>query len=249
MVHRLCAAFTILACMTNAATADLIDFEDAAAYGGDNAQASSYLAYYGVSISAEAGWFGDNSTADIQFEKTGFDGTDSFLSWAAPAGIDGGAYWGSSPALAQLGDYVLKIGAGHMPYFNADHFKLSIGYDAAVSSASAQIWDIDGSEQFSVVGYDANGNQVASVDSPTGGNDGDGWTWSLNAAEGFSISTIEINLIGGGNLQGIAFDNFNSTASTHTVPIPAAFPVGLLGMIGLIVQRKRSNRRETQQNA
>ena len=245
MVRHLLLTFAVVASLSATASANLIDFEDAAAYGGDNALADAYLANFGISIEAEAGWFGDNRVAEVQFERTGTDHSDAFISRNNPAGIDGGAFFGNAPALEQVGDYILKIGSGNLPFYNVDHFTVSISYDSAVASASAQIWDIDGTEQFSVVGYDAAGNVVASVDSPTGGLDGQGWTWSLEAADGFSISRVDIDLIGGGNVRGIAFDNFNSSASTHTVPIPAAFPMGCIGMAALAFKRRRRRTTDT----
>lgn len=224
--------YTFFAAMTVVANsqAALIDFEDAGSFGADDAIVTdAYLQSYGLSMTATAGRNARQAVEqDLIFEANGADGTDSFY-------IDS-----SSTDLSALGDYFLKIGSGDIPLWRDRFFDLSIGYNVEVASASGQIWDIDSSEQFSVVGYDENGNAVASVISPRGGLDGVAWNWSLDVTGADTISSVEIDLIGGGRLRGIAFDNFNYT--TATVPVPAAFPIGCLGLLGVILRRRKRNR-------
>lgn len=221
------------------AHAGLIDFEDGGLLGGDDAAITdAYLQSYGVSITATAGK-NDNKAAPtpLTLEGASADGTDAFL-------IDA---WNWGADTSGLGDYFLKVGTGDLPHWRDRSFNMSIQYNAEVSAASGEIWDIDGSEQYSVVGYDANGNVVASVDSPEGGFDGAAWTWSLDAIAGDTISSVEIDLIGNGRLRGFAFDNFDFTLATTnlttaTVPIPAAFPLGCLGLLGVMLHRRRQAR-------
>lgn len=214
------------------AHATLLDFEDAAAFGGDDAAVTdSYLQSYGISLNAVVGKNERKATdATLSFEQIGGDGTDAFSFY----------YVGQN--LSTLGNYFLKLGPGNFPGDGSRFFIMSIAYDAAVDFATGEIWDIDGPEQFEVIGYDANGTEVASVESPAGGLDGLPWTWSLDAAGGNAISSVEINKLGNGRIEGLGFDNFSygSTAAiTANVPVPAAFPLGFIGLVALLIRHRR----------
>ena len=126
---------------------------------------------------------------------------------------------------------------------------LSITYTSAVSEASFDVADIDGSgsdlEVFTFTALDADNNVLASkiVD----GNDPDAGDAAVTRI-GFSglsglISKIDITgtTAGGTRDIGIAFDNFNTTVDTTTpVPLPAALPLAAaaLGALGLLRARR-----------
>lgn len=220
----------VISCATSQAT--LLDFEDAAAFGGDDAAVTdSYLQSYGISIQALMGKNERKATeAALSFEQIGGDGTDAF------------SMWNLGQDLSALGNYYLKLGPGNFPGDGSRFFIMSIGYDTAVDFASGEIWDIDGWEQFEVTGYDANGNEVASVESPYGWLDGQAWTWTLNAEDGNPITAVEINKLGNGKIEGLAFDNFSyssSAANTANVPVPAALPLGIVGLAALVIRRRQ----------
>lgn len=119
-----------------------------------------------------------------------------------------------------------------------------ITYDTAVSALSGEIWDLDGRgdgtfEQWDVTGFDAAGNQVASLLSPVGINNNDSantldskpWTFSL--ASDLGISRVTVEYVGNADGVGLAFDNYNATA------IPAPGALAGLGVVGLAAARRR----------
>lgn len=215
-----------------------VNFENAASYGGDNAVISSgYFAQYGLQISAVAGT--DRSTASdavLAFEAAGADGSDAF--WTGRNGRD-------QALSGDLGNYLMKAGSGDLSYSNSKYFNLSIKYEEATSAASAEVWDIDGPEQYKVTAFDANENELASVTSPVGGLDGEPWAWSFDVGAA-NIAQIDVEFIGSKTLRGFAFDNFNSTeanpnASTHAAPLPAALPLGIVGLAATAWLRRRND--------
>ena len=228
---------TFVASFATTAGAELIDFENAGSYGGDNAVATNdYFKQYGLSISARAGDNASNATdAVLAFEASGNDGTDGF--WTGSNGRD-------EALTGDLGNYFLKAGTGNLAYGNSKYFVMEIKYDNLTEDASGEIWDIDGPEQYRVTAFDSNGDEIASLTSPAGGLDGQPWAWSFDMDQA-SIGTITIEAVGSGTLRGFAFDNFNATganlnanAKGHAAPLPAAFPLGLAGL-GLVAARRR----------
>lgn len=219
------------------ACADLVDFENAAAYGGDDAFVSSeYFEQYGLKVSARAGSSASDATeALLTFEAAGQDGTDAF--WTGGGGRDE-AFSGD------LGNFLLKAGSGNLSYGKSEYFNMSIAYETATQAASGEVWDIDGPEQYRVTALDANGNELASVTSPTGGLDGEPWTWSFDVGAE-NIAQIDVEFIGASTLRGFAFDNFNSTqansnATSHAAPLPPSLAIGVAGIVGSVfLKRKR----------
>ncbi len=226
--------------MSGVAMADLIDFENAGDYGGDNAAVSSkYYEQYGVKISAMAGSSAADATnAILAFEQTGSD--DPNRAFVSGRGVDDTAYSGD------MGQYFLKAGTGGMSYAKSKYFVMTIDYNEATTAASGEVWDIDGPEQYTVTAFDSNGNLVASLVSPTGGLNAAPWTWSFDMGDKGDIDVIQVAATGEGTLRGFAFDNFNANeaspnADTHATPLPSAFALGLFGLVGL-VGRDRSRR-------
>jgi len=216
--------------------ANFLDFEDAGSFGGDDEIIpSSYFEDRGFSFSAVAG--ASEATAEdvtFSFEAVGRDNTDGF--WTSPSGRD-------EALQGDLGNYFLKAGTGNLEYNNAQYFKLTIDYTDPSLFASAEIWDIDGPEQYQVTAYDVSGNQIGSLTSPAGGLNGEPWYWMFDTDRGSEIQTIEIEAVGTGNLRGFAFDNFVA----HPAPVPTALPVGAAGLgLVAIYRRKRRSKVETE---
>ncbi|NIR95789.1 MAG: hypothetical protein GWO08_19770, partial [Gammaproteobacteria bacterium] len=115
-------------------------------------------------------------------------------------------------------NYFLRIGTGGLQ--SAPAPILIIDYSSPVSAASAQIWDIDGTnnnntEQWTITAHDNIGNIIDTIVSPTGTRDNaaslDGlpWTWSFSHATN-DIYSIQVEFTGGKtNNIGLAFDNFS----------------------------------------
>jgi hypothetical protein len=227
---------------------DLIDFENAADYGGDNAViADNYFEQYGVSVSAMAGSSAsDAREAVLAFEKSGNNDANAGY-WSSRTGRDE-AFSGD------LGDYFLKAGTGDLSYNDSTYFVLTVDYNVATQAASGEVWDIDGPEQYTVTAFDSNGNLVASLVSPTGGLNAEPWTWSFDMGDKGDISQITVAASGEKNLRGFAFDNFNATeaspnADTHATPLPSAFALGLFGLVGMVGRDRRRRRLQSFQEA
>lgn len=233
------AGFLALVFGSQGVIADVIDFENAAEFGGDDAIVTSdYLSNYGVSFTAMAGSnAADAQQATLTFEAAGADGTDAF--WTGSSGRDGAL-------TGDLGNYLIKAGTGDLSYSRSEYFKLSIDYTEATSAASGELWDIDGPEQYQVTALDANGNAIASTTSPVGGLDAEPWAFSFDFGDaGVEIARLDIDFIGKGTLRGFAFDNFDATganpnvATTHAAPVPMALPLGLVGLLGVAHRRRK----------
>lgn len=150
-----------------------------------------------------------------------------------------------------LGNFFLRQKNAYMP-FGTFH----IIYNAVnpVTSASGEIWDIDGhnnkTEQFFVEAF--NGvNSLASILSPLGNSsdsnslDGKPWAFGFNGLT--DITRIEISFTGSKQKGiGLAFNNFSPiedvSAKTNTVSEPSTLGILALGIIGLALYRfnKRS---------
>lgn len=145
-----------------------------------------------------------------------------------------------------LGDYFLRQNNAYQP-FGTFH----IIYDAInpVTSASGEIWDIDGSknktEQFFVEAF--NGvNSLASILSPLGNSAGknslDGKPWSFGFSGLSDITRIEISFTGSKQKGiGLAFNNFSPiedlSGQTNSVPEPSTLAIFTLGIVGLLSRR------------
>lgn len=218
--------------LTLPANADTIDFEDAAQYGGDDAVVTAdYFASYGLTVTAYSGKKESSaSLTELTFEATGKDGTDAFHSGNT---VD-------TPRVGDMGNYFLKAGATGRETWTSKYFNMSIDYDQAASAASAQIWDIDRQEQYKVTAFDANGTALASVTSPSGGLDGEAWTWAFDLEQDL-ISKIDIEFVGRSTMQGFALDNFQFTSNGkgHAAPAPSAVALGMAGLGGTAWMRRR----------
>ena len=127
---------------------------------------------------------------------------------------------------------------------------MSIDYDTATQAASGEIWDLDGNEQFAVTALDENQNVLATLTSPSGGLDGEPWTWSFLTDKGAEIATIDLEYISNrANPQGFIFDNFDLTGSgnaeAQAAPLPVALPLGLLGMLAVVWHKRFVQRGRT----
>ena len=94
MLQRTITALTLMAGISMSASGDVIDFENAGDYGGDNAVITkSYFSQYGLQVTSTAGANAASaSSAVLSFEAAGRDGTDAF--WSSGSGRDE-AYSGS----------------------------------------------------------------------------------------------------------------------------------------------------------
>lgn len=237
---------------------DVIDFENAADYGGDGAAISNdYLSQYGLQMTTWAG--ADKASAglrDATFEQVGLaDGGDAFNYTDSNGNL---VYGGGNGG--DLGDYYLAMGttSNMDELYNTGYVKMQFDYDSAVTGVSGEIWDLDensyGTEQFTVTAYDANGAVVSGLTSPEVSYDDDldglPWSWSL---AGDDITQVVMEFVGTRtNYLGLAFDNFDynsanasATATSHAAPVPGAFPLGLLGLAFVAHRRKRKGKKAT----
>jgi hypothetical protein len=149
---------------------------------------------------------------------------------------------------ALLGNFFLRQKNAYKP-FGTFH----ILYDAVnpVTSASGEIWDIDGNsnnnktEQFFVEAF--NGiNSLTSMLSPLGKNAGvnslDGKPWAFGFSGLSDITRIEISFTGTKQRGiGLAFNNFSPvedvSEQVNSVPEPSTFAIFALGVVGLASRR------------
>jgi len=147
-----------------------------------------------------------------------------------------------------LGNFFLRQKNAYKP-FGTFH----IIYDATnpVTSASGEIWDIDGNvrnsktEQFFVEAF--NGTQsLASMLSPLGTRSGaaslDGKPWGFGFHGLSDITRIEISFTGSKKSGiGLAFNNFSPvedvSAQINSVPEPSTIIIFSLGAAGLLFRR------------
>ena len=117
-------------------------------------------------------------------------------------------------------------------------------YTSPVDALSLDLIDIDFDETYNISVYDSASN-LLSTKTITAGDPGTGN--GIPTTIGFSVTGISMLVINGSRTQpggfGLAFDNFNTSINTSTVPLPAAFP--LLGsgltILGMITGRKRKS--------
>lgn len=146
-----------------------------------------------------------------------------------------------------LGNFFLRQQQAYKPFGT-----LHILYDSLlpVTSASGEIWDIDGkksaTEQFLVEAFNRT-NLLASISSPLGDSsdesslDGKPWIFGFNGLS--DITRIEISFTGSKkNGIGLAFNNFSPiqdiSPRNASVSEPSTIIIFALGLIGLIALRQ-----------
>lgn len=150
---------------------------------------------------------------------------------------------------SSLGQFFLRQKQAYRP-FGTFH----IIYDAInpVTSASGEVWDIDGNnkntEQFIVEAFNG-GQSLASILSPLGDStnsrslDGKPWVFGFNGLS--DITRIEISFVGSKTKGiGLAFNNFSPiediSTNTHSVPEPSTWVILALGLVALVTRRFNS---------
>lgn len=214
--------------------AGVLDFEEAASLGGDDAAISSdYLASQGYSFTAVAGTSASTATSSgFAFEAVGQDGTDAFWTSTAPNR--------DNAVAGDMGNYFAKSDQGP-----TDYFKLTVDYAELSTSVSGEIWDIDNNDRFQVTAFDASGNQIQTLTTPeTSWLDARPWAFSIDADpnSGQLIDRIEIESVAGYSAGAFGLDNFSytpSTASTHAAPLPGALPLAFAGFTAMVASRRR----------
>lgn len=215
----------------------LIDFEDGAAFGGDDAAISNQYTPLGVTFSLLAGKSANSAVLGLPtLELVGNSKADKNSAFVTNNG--GGDDLARSGFANELGDYLLKT---NQNVSKTGFVRLVLDFSQDVASIGGQIWDIDGggsksSEQWRVTAFDGNNAALSSIDSPLGTNygksslDGLPWNWELSGA---NIRRVELEFIGtkqSGN--GVGFDNF------FVVPVPEPGMLLLIGLGGLLVLRR-----------
>jgi len=192
----------------------------------------------------ETGFTAEQTTiTGTEFESAfGVTFTSQVLKIARVGGTTNGFVPNDTPNPADaLGGFFLTSDFGKITTLNID-------FTTAVSEASFDVADIDGSgknlEVFTFTALDGMGNtlQTKTVNGQDA-NAGDAIVTRIGFS-GLSGLIKGINITGttaGGNRNiGIAFDNFNTTMDTTTpIPLPAGAPLVLAGMGALAALRAR----------
>ncbi len=110
------------------------------------------------------------------------------------------------------------------------------------NAASAQVWDLDGLEQWRFEAFDSSDSPITFIDTipgpgnSTGGQfDGRPYSISFNNLPTL-IKTIRVSQIGGSPTAGFGFDNFNATAG---IPEPSTLFLATLGLLGIGFHRRK----------
>ncbi len=183
-----------------------------------------------VRIGVDKNLDGVRDTA-LKFERFGSDGNDAFTNFLLGMNDTADPGFGD-----QLGIWMVRSAGSIAEY------PVLIDYSAPVTGVSGEIWDIEGRgdsdefEQWLVEALDSSGNVLASALSPAGVDDllpldGEPWIFSLEAE---SIIRVRITFVGDAAFAGLAFNNFNATASvkgptffTHQPDTPVGDPAGV----------------------
>jgi len=143
-----------------------------------------------------------------------------------------------------LGNFFLRQKDAYEPFGT---FHITYDSENPVTSASGEIWDIDGhnnnTERFLVEAFnDTQILAVASILSPLGKKSGrkslDGKPWAFGFHDLSDITRIEISFTGTKKSGiGLAFNNFSPvedvSVQINSVPEPSALAIFLLGVMGL----------------
>lgn len=241
-----CAVLAALSLTAGPTSAQSITFETTPAGIApvDDAALPMGTPYTFPGLSINFGFDSDsNGTVDTDavFEQVAGPQSEPNIGFVGSNGFDipDAGYFG------QLGTWFLRSSTS-----GSNFGKLVIKYTTAltVTSASGEIWDIDGeppdTEQYRVQAFDSSNVLLGTIDSPVGTLptltaplDGQPWQFVFSGLSG-SIDHIEISFTGtktGG--IGLAFNNFYPT----TVPEPGMGAL-LLGAWPLISRRVRLRR-------
>lgn len=243
------------------ASAQFVDFENGASFGGDNASLPAN-AYTGFQFSLTDPTDNTLPNSGLATLESSFLGQSPPTSDANPQGFlnnaTGNFDQGATPAdAARLGNYFLRgSGLGQTTYP-----ALLVTYDNLTSAASGEIWDIDGSaaegyEAWKVELFDATKTLLDTIVTPIGSLTApippgtvnlDGkpyffsFTRSTNDVKYIRITYDAATVLAASlpvkspALTGLAFDNFSAfSVETQNVPEPSALlGLGLLGLGGL----------------
>jgi hypothetical protein len=230
-------------------SAGLIDFETTASGGNptDNGIISfnDYFMADGVSVS-----FGFDTNQDGVldsygvFEKTGGGKESGNSGFKSSYGSNYDIAATNSESL--LGDFFLRQSNAYMPFGT---FHIIYGALNPVTSASGEIWDIDGNnnktEQFFVEAFNGT-DSLASILSPLGNSSGsnslDGKPWAFGFNDLSNITRIEISFTGSKEKGiGLAFNNFSPiediSKDVNSVPEPSTVAIFALGIIALVSRK------------
>lgn len=220
MKFKAISAFLAAVMLSGAAHAAVLDFETGYIADITAINGDEFEAAFGVSFASSGG---------LNIVKVGGP-TNGFVPNDTPVPADA------------FGSFFLTSDFGRVT-------DLSITFTTAVSEASFDVADIDGSgselEVFTFTARDADDNVLATK--TVDGDDADAGNAAVTRI-GFSgltglISKIDITgtTSGGQRLIGIAFDNFNTTVDTTTpVPLPAGLPLAAaaVAMLGALRMRR-----------
>jgi len=196
----------------------------------------------------------DGVSVSFGFDTTGDGNVDSHGVFEQ---IGGGQENGNSGFMSSYGDKYDRAATGFAPllgnfflrqkdaYQPFGTFHITYNSENPVTSASGEIWDIDGhnnlTERFFVEAF--NGTEsLASMFSPLGSNHGsnslDGKPWAFGFNNLSDITRIEISFTGSKQSGiGLAFNNFspieNVSAQINSVPEPSTIIMFTLGIAGL----------------
>jgi hypothetical protein len=196
----------------------------------------------GVSVSFGFDQDGDGILdSNAVFEQTGdLNDSNKDSGFWGPTGIDRAAQGFES----QLGNFFLRQSNAYKPF---GVFHILYDADNPVTSASGEIWDIDGgsrTEQFLVKAFNED-LLLESILSPLGTTsktlDGKPWTFGFNGLS--DITRIEITFTGSKtNGIGLAFNNFSPVediTQITQVPEPSTLAILVIGVVALVSGRHK----------
>ncbi len=238
---------------TSPTQAGIIDFETTASGGTpvDNGiiQLTDQFMADGVSVR-----FGFDTNGDGTIDS---EGVFEQVGESAIAGDDSGflANYGVDTAnpnfTSLLGDFFLRQKDAYQPF---GVFHIIYSADNPVTSASGEIWDIDGhsrTEQFVIQAF--NGQQLLqSLQSPLGATasqpslDGSPWAFGFDGLS--DITRIEITFTGSKTSGiGLAFNNFSPVEdiSEETNNVPEPFSLVCIGLVLLLTGAINHHRKGT----